>query len=208
MIFIKRFKIFSLLLFPVALIINFIGSKYPEFIDKYYSSFINKFMIQILSKISCIFPFSLYEFFMYLIIFYMLLFLIYIIIILFKNISFFKNIYKNSHLLYNHLYKNNDISLISILKCSLLNVLSILSIAYFLFIVLWGLNYNRLPLETTLINNYKNILSLDNNLSSCDLNLNNITNHNVDDLSNLYKFLINKANKSRELTLEDNNSNK
>ncbi|MGX4599637.1 DUF3810 domain-containing protein [Faecalimicrobium sp. JNUCC 81] len=169
----KKYKLFSLLLLPLALLLNYIASKYPELIETYYSLSINKFMIQTLSKISGIFPFSTYEITIYLIIFILLIFIVQLLYILFKN----------------------SVKLKSFLVNSLLNLLSILSIAYFLFIVLWGLNYNRLPLSTTLINKY--------NLDKCK-NIYQI-NYNNEDLINLYKFLIEKTNETRKLVLEDSN---
>ncbi|MBO3444169.1 DUF3810 domain-containing protein [Clostridium sp. CCUG 7971] len=169
----KKYKLFSLLLLPLALLLNYIASKYPELIETYYSLSINKFMIQTLSKISGIFPFSTYEITIYLIIFIVLIFIVQLLYMLFKN----------------------SVKLKSFLVNSLLNLLSILSVAYFLFIVLWGLNYNRLPLSTTLINKY----NLDKGKNIYQINYNN------EDLINLYKFLIEKTNETRKLVLEDSN---
>ena len=183
-IIIKKLKLFSLILFPLALILNFIGSKFPDLIDKYYSCFINKFTVQVLSKISSFFPFSLYEVTMYLIVFSILLFIIHIII----------NTFKNSIYSYRKRYGSRRHFFISVAKNYILNILSILSIAYFLFIVLWGLNYNRVPLQTTLINNYN--LSFNKNISSVK--------YNAKDLAKLYNFLINKANETRKSVLENN----
>ena len=173
MIFIKKFKLLSLLLFPLALLINFIGSNFPDYVDKYYSSFINKYIVSILSKISGIFPFSLYEVTMY--------------VIAISIILFVLNIIKN--LITNRKY------LIPLLKKSILNILSILSIGYFLFIVLWGLNYNRTPLQETIIANYNT--TYNKNVS--------FKGHTVDELANLYKFLIDKTNETRKLVSEDKN---
>ncbi|HSQ89595.1 DUF3810 domain-containing protein [Romboutsia sp.] len=166
------------------MILNFIGSKFPDLIDKYYSCFINKFTVQVLSKISGFFPFSLYEVTMYLIVFSILLFIIHIII----------NTFKNSIYSYRKRYGSRRHFFISVAKNYILNILSILSIAYFLFIVLWGLNYNRVPLQTTLINNYN--LSFNKNISSVK--------YNAKDLAKLYNFLINKANETRKSVLENN----
>ncbi|HDN2517493.1 TPA: DUF3810 domain-containing protein, partial [Clostridioides difficile] len=68
-------------------------------------------------------------------------------------------------------------------------------IVYFLFVVLWGINYNRIPLETTLINNY----NLKNNTSIQSKQ------YSVKELTKLYKFLVIKANETRKLTLQDKN---
>ena len=173
MILIKKFKQFSLLLFPLALFINYIGSKFPGIVDKYYSLFIDKYIVSILSKISGIFPFSLYEITMYVIVFSVALFIVHLIKTTFTN------------------RKN----LIPLLKTSILNFLSILSISYFLFIILWGLNYNRTPLQETIISNYNT--TYNKNVS--------FEGHTVEELANLYKFLIDKTNETRKLVLDDSN---
>ena len=59
---IKKLKLLSLLLFPLSIFINTVLSRYPHFIEKYYSISINKFIVEILSNISGIFPFSIYDY--------------------------------------------------------------------------------------------------------------------------------------------------
>lgn len=167
----KNFRIFSLLLFPTALLINFVSSKFSSSVEKYYSTNINKIIIQVLSKITSIIPFSIYEITMYVLVFSIIAFIITLIFISIK-----------------HKYK-----LIRFLKMWLLNILSIISVAYFLFIVLWGINYNRLPLQTTLINIYNN--SNYTNIS--------IPTNTTKDLANLYKYLIDQVNDLRSLVLEN-----
>ncbi len=144
-------------------------------------------MIEVLSNISGVFPFSLYEFCMYLLVLFTTLFLLYIFIIIIN-----KGLRKK-------LYDNNIYSLKDILKYYLLNILSFLSTIYFLFIILWGLNYNRIPLENTLIKNY----TLLNNIGYTYNK--GVRNHTSSDLSNLYDFLICKSNETRELVKEDSN---
>lgn len=173
MIYIKKFRLFSLLLFPIALFINFIGSKFPHLVDKYYSTYINKLTVSALSNISGIFPFSLYEVCMYLIFFSIIVFLMHVIKTIITNRDTLKNLLKNF----------------------VLNISSILSIFYFLFILLWGLNYNRTPLQIILIDNYNSYYK--KNIS--------IPNYNTDDLKKLYEFLINKSNEVRNLVSEDKN---
>ena len=102
-------------------------------------------------------------------------------------------IFKNSLSSYRKRYGTRIHSATSVFQNYILNILSVLSIAYFLFIVLWGLNYNRLPLQTTLINNYN--LTFNKDISTFK--------HDSGDLANLYKFLINKANETRKSVLED-----
>lgn len=163
----KKLKLLSLLLFPLSILINTISSRYPYFIEKYYSLSINKFVVEILSNISGIFPFSLYELTIYLIIISIALSIIYTFYIIINNPNKLKVFIKNF----------------------LLNILSIISIAYFLFIILWGLNYNRIPLETTLIKNYN--LKYNKSISSID--------KTKEDLVNLYEFLIERTNETRKL---------
>lgn len=167
----KKTKYFSLILFPIALLLNFIASKIPNIVEKYYSQVINKVIVQVLSKISGIFPFSLYEITIYIIIISVFLFLCSTVFTVF----------------------NKKKNLKAFLKNSILNILSIVSIVYFLFVVLWGINYNRIPLETTLINKY----NLENNTSIKSKQ------HSVKELTKLYKFLVTKANEARRHTLQD-----
>lgn len=168
----KKLKLLSLLLFPLSILINTISSRYPYFIEKYYSISINKFIVAILSNISGIFPFSLYELTIYLIVISIVSFIIYTIYIIISNPNKLKVFIKNS----------------------LLNILSIISIAYFLFIILWGLNYNRIPLETTLIESYN--LKYNKSISSID--------KTKESLANLYEFLIENANEARKLVKSSN----
>lgn len=169
----KKLKIFLISLFPIALLLNFAASKFPQLVDTYYSQGINKYTIQILSKITGIFSFSLYEVCMYLVVFSIILFTMCIVFIIIKNPS----------------------TLIIFLKKSLINLICILSVSYFLFIILWGLNYNRTPLEKTLINEYNS--SNSTNITSTD--------HSLDDLKKLYSYLIEKANNTRNLVQIENN---
>jgi len=168
----KKLKLLSLLLFPLAILINTICSKFPYFIEKYYSISINKFTVEILSNISGIFPFSLYEVTIYLVVISIVLFIIYSIYILINKKIKFKSFIKNS----------------------LLNILSLISVVYFLFIILWGLNYSRVPPEITLIENYN--LKYNKSISSVD--------KNNEDLAKLYEFLIKKANETRKLVKSKN----
>lgn len=167
----KKTKYFSLILFPIALLLNFIASKIPNIVERYYSQVINKVIVQVLSKISGIFQFSLYEITIYIIVISVFLFLCSTVFTVF----------------------NKKKNLKAFLKNSILNILSIVSIVYFLFVVLWGINYNRIPLETTLINKY----NLENSTSIKSKQ------HSVKELTKLYKFLVAKANEARRHTLQD-----
>lgn len=167
----KKYKYISLILFPITLFINHIASKLPNLVEKYYSTWINKLTIEVLSKASGLIEFSLYEVIVYILIISMLIFLLRLILVFTKKHNVAKRILGNS----------------------ILNILSTLSIGYFLFILLWGINYNRLPLQTSLLNRY----NLSNNTKIENVEYTN------QDLKNLYKFLINKANETRFFTLQN-----
>ncbi|MBC5996577.1 DUF3810 domain-containing protein [Romboutsia ilealis] len=170
----RKNKIIIFMLFPLSLLLNFLASKFPYFIETYYTQGINKITVQLLSKISSIFPFSIYEFAIYSVIIISIYYIIYSLYLLFKNKYKFKIHIVNS----------------------IINILSIFSITYSLFIILWGLNYNKLPLETILIDKYNK----ENNKSITKVEYNN------EDLIELYKYLVDKTNETRKLVLEDNNN--
>lgn len=170
----KRNRILIFLLFPISILINYLASKNPFFIEKYYTRGFNKIIVQILSNLTGIFPFSIYEIIVYIVIISVIIFIIYTL----------------------YLIVNNKFKLKKFIKLSIFNILSILSITYFLFIILWGLNYNKVPLESILINQYNN----DNNTS-----LKNID-YDISDLRKLYEFLIEKTNESKNLVLSNKNN--
>ena len=174
MIYIKRFRIISISLFIVGIFINFITSKIPTMVEKYYSNGINIYIVKVLSKISSALPFSLFEILIYICILSILIFLIYSIIYIIRK--------PRKILVY--------------LKNSILNTISIVGIIYFIFVILWGINYNRVDLEDSLITYYN---------SAEDKNIKNIDYDN-DDLIKLYKFLIEKCNETRLKVSEDENN--
>ena len=137
----------------------------PTLVEKYYSNGINIYIVKTLSKISSVLPFSLFEILIYIFILSILIFLIYSIIYIIRN--------PRKILVY--------------LKNSTLNIISIAGIIYFLFVILWGINYNRVDLEDSLITYYN---------SAEDKNIKNVDYDN-DDLIKLYKFFIEKCNETR-----------
>ena len=166
----KKIRILIFMLFPLTLIINYLASKFPSFIETYYTRKINKFTVQILSNISGLFTFSIYELIIYLLIVGIITFLVYCFILFIR--------FKYKFFIF--------------LKKSLLNILSFISISYFLFILLWGINYNKTPLKYVLLKEY-------NDFDNININ------YNVEDLKNLYNFLIIKTNESRCNVREDIN---
>lgn len=169
----NRFKIMLITLLPLAILINIISSKTPEFIEKYYSLWLNKYIVMFLSSITGVFPFSIYEIIMYAIVIFIAAFI-------------FVFIYKITR---------GKQELLKFIKCSFINILCITSTVYFLFIVLWGINYNRLPLETTLLGNLQ--------FKNGEYSKNQKANKNNEDLVNLYSYLVKKSNETRKFTFKD-----
>lgn len=153
-----RWRIILLLLFPISLLLNYVAGLNPDFIEKYYSRAVNRVTIELISKITNFVPFSLYEITIISAVVGFSSYFIYTIFKIIKNKSNFKELVINFFL----------------------NCAVVLSIAYFLFITLWGLNYNRVPLYKSLdINNKK---------------------YTVKELGELYEYLIDKTNELREET--------
>lgn len=171
MILIKKFRIISISLFVLSILINIIAGKIPSLVEKYYSNGINIYIVKIMSKIFSIFPCSIFEILIYISLLSVLVFLIYSIYYIMK--------------------KTNNI--LSYLKNSFLNIISIVGIVYFIFVALWGLNYNRMDLKDSLITDYNK--SHNENIKDVD--------YDKEDLISLYKFLIEKCNDIRTEVLED-----
>ena len=172
-ILIKKFRIISISLLFLGILLNIITGKIPSLVEKYYSNGINIYIVEFMSKIFSIFPFSVFEILIYMLALSTLVFLIYSIYYIVKNPKKF--------LFY--------------LKNSFLNIISIAGIIYFLFVVLWGINYNRMDLKEALIADY----NASHNEKVKDVS------YNEDDLINLYKFLVEKCNDTRTKVLEDDN---
>ena len=151
---------FLILLFPISLVLTFLASKNTVFIESFYSQgfylIINKFLF----FISHLFKFSLGEILLYL-------------FFLFALFSIVKFIYKLVHKFEGR---------IMIIK-GFLNILLLFSILYFVFIVVWGLNYHRLPLS--------NIINLEVKPAS------------IETLQSLCENLIEKTNTLRKNINED-----
>ncbi len=130
-------------------------------------------MVKVLSKISSRLYFSLFEILIYGVVLLVLIFILYSIFYIIKN--------PGKILLY--------------LKNSILNIISVIGVIYFLFIILWGINYNRIDLQNSLIEDYNS--STNNNIKKVE--------YDEEDLIELYKFLIKQCNETREKVSEDEN---
>jgi hypothetical protein len=120
----KGFKKLSfVLLIPLGLLLGYLAALSPELVEKLYSTGIYKVIATPLNLISGIFPFSLGEI--------LLIGLIAFLIV--KFIKFIVRIFKTSK------------QFKQLLLDSILNILVLVSVLYFSFVVMWGINYQRLP---------------------------------------------------------------
>ncbi|WBW97061.1 DUF3810 domain-containing protein [Oceanirhabdus sp. W0125-5] len=121
-------RFFLIGLFPIAMILKYICSLNPQLTEEIYSIKFNKVTREILSKITNIIPFSLYEVFILVIVLGTTVYIVYTVINMIRKRKYrFK-----------------------LLLSFILNVATVFSVLYFLFIVLWGLNYNRISFGETI----------------------------------------------------------
>lgn len=170
MILLKKKKginsLWLVVLAPMGAILVSLSLKNPHLVEKLYSNGIYRYIGIFLSNVTGIFPFSLGEF---IVIFTFLFILIYAIKILIKIIT--------RHISLQNFYRHFKNAIIAI------------SVVYFAFIILWGLNYYRLPLSK--------IIGLDTKPAS------------INELKSLCINLIEETNSLRkELDLNSQNLNK
>lgn len=116
-----RTKLLLLLLIPIALLVSYLYGLSPTKWESFYSLGVNKWFIQILSSMSGIFPFSLFEWGIYIGIISLIGYTLYMLFNLFT-----------------HLDKG-----LKIFLTYLLNLGVVISILFFIFIVGWAANYKR-----------------------------------------------------------------
>ncbi len=119
-------KLYLILFLPAAILISYIASKSASIVESLYSNNIYKSLSQVLSRITGVFFFSIGE----------LLFLsIIILLILLIILAIVKSVKDSRKIVY-------------IFSNLIVNIIVFISILYFLFIIMWGLNYHRLPFST------------------------------------------------------------
>lgn len=126
----KRYlpQLILLCLFPLSFFLIFLAKSNPPLLTQVYSEQINRWMIQKLSQLTGILPFSLFE---------MLIYGLMLVLMGYLGLSLYQ-------------VAKSPTTWMSSLGHFFLNVLSSASLLYFIFITLWGLNYYRIPLEDTL----------------------------------------------------------
>ncbi|MGM9988179.1 MAG: DUF3810 domain-containing protein [Bacillaceae bacterium] len=151
----RKLKYMFIALLPIAFIIKYFFSLSPTITENVYSTKINKMFIEGLSKLTGLFPFSLHEFGIYVLVVVGVTYLIFLI----RKLVRLKKERKRT------------------LYDALLTVVAAVSVFFFLFTINWGINYNRIPFEST--------IGLQ------------VTERSVADVGKLYELLIEKANTLR-----------
>lgn len=160
----KRFKpkkLLFILLIPLGIIITNFASSSPEFIERYYSNFVYKFIGQVLSRITGVLSFSLAEI---LILLSVAVFVIMLVRVVYKITSRARD--------RAYVFKN-----------FIAYILVFISIVYFAFVLLWGLNYYRQP--------FSSIAGLD------------VKPATIDELVETTDYIIIQANELRSQVTED-----
>ncbi|MCT4542587.1 MAG: DUF3810 domain-containing protein [Vallitalea sp.] len=155
-------KWYGVLLLPIAILLTNFASSSPDFIEKYYSNGIYPIIGQCLSNITGILPISVAE----MGVIFIVVFFVYLVInTIIKLIR----------------YEHKSKVLINFVR----KIVLFISIGYFIFVIIWGLNYYRLPFSQIA------------NLSTHEATVNK--------LSNLCESLILQANELRNEVKEDKN---
>lgn len=155
-------KLKYILLLPLFISVNYILSFYPSTVESIFTRGFNKPILQLLSSITGIFSFSIGE----------IILISFVIFLTIYLVVFIKNLFKKQNKFY-------------LLKDFIAKVLLIITGIYVLFLLLWGFNYQRLPLSTI----------VDLNVEPAD----------ISDLEGLNRDLIERTNSLRSLVLEDDN---
>ncbi len=154
-----KWKFLSIILLPLAILIKQVMANFPEFTEKYYSRGIYKFIIQPVSLLTGLIPFSVAELALVFLVIFIPVMIIYLII---KAIR-----------------KRKGIILLQFLA----NVVLIGSLWFFIQVMVWNINYERLP--------YSELANI------------NIQDSSVEDLDALCRWLVDETNKLREQVSEN-----
>jgi hypothetical protein len=156
-----HFKICLMLLFPLTLAVKYLAARRPDIVERYYSGYIYPALSGIISSISGSFPFSLAEMLAVLSLVLLSIAVVYSIISIAKSPG----------------------RRLKILAAYVSTAMAALSVVYFCFIMLWGLNYHR-P-------SFASIAGLEVRPAS------------VEELENLCRYLIDNANRLTDILPQD-----
>jgi len=116
-------KLCFILLIPLGLLLSYLSTLYPETVENLYSKGLYRVIVTPLNFISGLFPFSLGE----------LLLVGFIILVIVKLIHFVIQLFKAPS------------QIKKLLLNFIPNLVVFISVVYFCFVIVWGLNYQRLP---------------------------------------------------------------
>lgn len=116
-------KLCFVLLIPLGLLLSYISTLYPDTVENVYSNALYKIIVTPLNLISGLLPFSLGE----------LLLVSFVILVVVKLVRLVIKIFKSPK------------QIKQLLLHSILNLVVFVCVLYFSFVVVWGLNYQRLP---------------------------------------------------------------
>jgi hypothetical protein len=152
---------YLILLFPLALACAYLASRFPAMVERYYSRAVYKYLSQAISSATGMFPFSLAE----------------VTVVLFFALTITSVVYCTKEVI------KNPGQRLKLVKWRLIAAAAAVSVLYFSFIALWGLNYHRVSIAS--------IASLDVHEAS------------VEELEALCRHLIERANSLREFMEEE-----
>ena len=144
-------RVYLLLLLPSGVLLRHILSFFPNAVEQFYSKGMNRLTIRLLSNVTGVFPFSVAELLLVLLVISLIWHLIWAVIVLVVMTAHRHNEPENgSGMTHKGLVRTIFIlvkkkTINKGIITDLLNVFALISILYFGFILLWGLNYYRLP---------------------------------------------------------------
>ncbi|HHV29414.1 DUF3810 domain-containing protein [Acetivibrio mesophilus] len=156
-------KLFFILLIPIAYLMQFLSSRAPYLAERIYSRGAYRLIAKLLNLISGYIPVSIAEILVILSVLFALFYIIKTVIKMVKSRS----------------------EALKILGSSLVNALTAVSLIYFSFMLLWGINYQRLP--------FSQIANYDTSPAS------------IDELLEVCENLTERANELRKYVKEDDN---
>ncbi|MGI6123509.1 MAG: DUF3810 domain-containing protein [Acetivibrionales bacterium] len=156
---IKKLKFLSIMLIPLALLIKWIMSQYPEFTENVYSRGIYKYIMQPVSLLTGLIPFSVAEMALIFLLIFVPVRLIYLVVKAIKTGKW------------------------STFMPFVANLVLIGSLWFFIQMMVWNINYERLP--------YSQLAGI------------NMQDSSVEELDALCRWLVDNTNKLREQVSEN-----
>lgn len=157
----KYIKYLFISLLPIGLLLNYLSSLNSSITKEIYSNYIYRQIFKTVSGITNKLPISIAE----------ILLIFFAVVIIWQVLIVFKRLIKNPS------------KVILIIKKTIINIFALTGVLYFLFVLMWGMNYNN--------SHIAEILELD------------ISPPSVEELINLCSYLADEANLLRPKVQED-----